>query len=70
MDTPFPAFPNRSAFSEHVRRKEEPGMRLHRLGRCVRGNAGGIMSGTVEDVEQSVTSLKATRERENYEPLL
>lgn len=39
-------------------------MRLHRLGRCVRGNAGGIMSGTVEDMVQSVTSLKSTRERE------
>lgn len=40
-------------------------MRLHRLGRCVRGNAGGIMSGTVEDMVQSVTSLKIyKRERE------
>lgn len=42
--------------------KEEPGMRLHRLGRCVTWNAGGIMSGTVEDMVQSVTSLKSARE--------
>lgn len=39
-------------------------MRLHRLGRCcVRRNAGGITSGTVEDMVQSVTSLTSTRER-------
>lgn len=50
-------------FSKHAQRKEEPGMRLHRLGRCVTRNAGGIMSGTVDDMVQSVASLKSTRER-------
>lgn len=40
-----------------------PGMRLHRLRKCVSRNAGGIMSGTVEDVVQSVTSLNSTKER-------
>lgn len=46
-----------------VQSKEEPGMALHRLGRCVIRNMGGIMSGTMEDMVQSVTSLKSTRER-------
>lgn len=46
-----------------VQSKEEPGMTLHRLGRCVIRNMGGIMSGTMEDMVQSVTSLKSTRER-------
>lgn len=49
--------------SEHVQKKEEPGMRLHRLGRCVRRNAKGIMSCMMEDMMQSVTSLKSTRGR-------
>lgn len=40
-----------------------PGMRLHRLRKCVSRNAGGIMSGTVDDVVQSVTSLNSTKER-------
>lgn len=29
--------------------EEDPGMRLHRPGRCVKGNAGGIMSGTTKE---------------------
>lgn len=36
---------------------------LHRLGRCVRMNTQGIMSGTMEDLVQSVTSLKSTKGR-------
>lgn len=35
--------------AERVQREEEPGMRLHRPGRCLRGNAGGIMSGATKD---------------------
>lgn len=38
-------------------------MRLHRLGRGVARNAGGLMSGTMEDMVQGVTSLTSTRER-------
>ena len=38
-------------------------MRAHRLGTCVGGNAGGIMSGTVEDVVQSATGLASTGDR-------
>lgn len=32
-------------------------------GRCVRGNAGGITSGAVEDMVQSAMGLKSTRDR-------
>lgn len=38
-------------------------MRLHWLWRCVTRNARGIMSGTMNDMVQSVASLKPTRER-------
>lgn len=38
-------------------------MRLHWLGRCVRRKEQGIISGTLEDVEQSLPSLKSIRER-------
>lgn len=38
-------------------------MRPHRPGGCVRGNAGGITSGTMEDMVQSAMGLKSTRDR-------
>lgn len=50
-------------YFDHVHRRKELGMILHRLRRCVTGNAGGIMSGTKYDMVQSVTSLKYTRGR-------
>lgn len=50
-------------YCDHVHRRKELGMILHRLGRCLTGNAGGIMSGTKYDMVRSVTSLKYTRGR-------
>lgn len=35
--------------AEHVQREAEASMRLHRPGRCLRGNAGKIISGATKD---------------------
>lgn len=44
-------------------REGDAGMRLHRPGRCVTRNVGEIMSGTTQDVEESVSSLRSAGER-------
>lgn len=49
--------------SEHVWSKEEPGMKLCRLGRCVARNFLGLTRHTVEDMVQGVPSSTSTTER-------